>query len=113
RLARVLDFDLCLFDVNPPDLVGLNEEFIASARLDNLLSCYVGLRSLLASQGDGHRVLVCTDHEEVGSASAAGASGPFLESTLRRVVERIEDGSEECFRRMLSASILVSADNAH
>lgn len=112
-IARVLDYELCLYDVNPPDLVGLNEEFIAAARLDNLLSCYVGLESLLMSQGDSHKVLVCSDHEEVGSASAAGACGPFLESVLRRLVEKLSDGSEESYRRMLRASFLVSADNAH
>jgi aspartyl aminopeptidase len=112
-VARVLDYELCLYDVNPPDLVGLNEEFIAAARLDNLLSCYVGLQSLLLSQGDAHKVLLCSDHEEVGSSSAAGACGPFLESMLRRLAEKLDDGSEESFQRMLRASFLVSSDNAH
>jgi len=112
-VSRVLDYELCLYDVNPPDLVGLNEEFIASARLDNLLSCYAGLQGLLQSRADVTKLLVCTDHEEVGSASAAGASGPFLESILRRLVEKLGDGSQETYQRMLSASCLVSADNAH
>jgi len=113
RVARIFDYELCLYDVNPPDLVGLNEEFIAAARLDNLLSCFVGLESLLASQGDSHKVLLCSDHEEVGSSSAAGACGPFLESVLRRLMEKLGDGSEESFQRMLRASFLVSSDNAH
>ncbi|MDR0780539.1 MAG: M18 family aminopeptidase [Pseudomonadales bacterium] len=113
EVARVLDYELCLYDVNPPDLVGLNEEFIAAARLDNLLSCYVGLQSLLLSRGTAHKLLLCSDHEEVGSASAAGASGPFLESVLRRLAEKLDDGSEESFQRMLRASFLVSSDNAH
>src|SRR5690606_18114079 len=39
-VSKVLDYELCFYDVQPPALVGLNEEFIASARLDNLLSCY-------------------------------------------------------------------------
>ncbi|MDR2213809.1 MAG: M18 family aminopeptidase, partial [Pseudomonadales bacterium] len=113
EVARVLDYELCLYDVNPPDLVGLNEEFIAAARLDNLLSCYVGLHSLLASRGANYKLLLCADHEEVGSASAAGACGPFLESVLRRLAEKLGDGSEESFQRMLRASFLVSTDNAH
>ena len=40
-------YDLRLYDVQPPALVGMHDEFITGARLDNLLSCYVGLQSLL------------------------------------------------------------------
>src|SRR5688572_24508928 len=69
-VKNVLDFELSLYDVNPPALVGLKEEFIASARLDNLLSCYVGLRSLLESTGRANKLVVFTDHEEVGSSTA-------------------------------------------
>jgi len=112
-ISAVLDFELCLYDVNPPALVGLREDFIASARLDNLLSCHLGLHSLLASEGNGNRLLVCTDHEEVGSASAAGAAGPFLQATLQRIAEKLlGPGSEPC-TRLLQRSLLVSVDNAH
>jgi aspartyl aminopeptidase len=113
-VQQVLDYELSLYDVNPPALVGLHNEFIASARLDNLLSCYVGLHSLLASGGShGNKLLVCTDHEEVGSASAAGAAGPFLESVLRRINEKLFNGSQEQWQRQLSQSTLLSVDNAH
>jgi aspartyl aminopeptidase len=46
-IAEVLDYELSFYDTQPPALVGLEQEFIASARLDNLLSCYTGLASLL------------------------------------------------------------------
>jgi aspartyl aminopeptidase len=105
---RVLDYDLCFYDTHSPALVGLQEEFIAAARLDNLLSCYVGMQSLLASSNEQTRLLVCNDHEEVGSTSAAGAAGPFLESVLARLVG---DAAERS--RMLDQSMLVSTDNAH
>jgi aspartyl aminopeptidase len=112
-VQAVLDFEISLYDVNPPALVGLQEDFIAAARLDNLLSCFVGLYSLLNSSGGRNRLLVCTDHEEVGSATAAGAAGPFLESVLRRINEKMQDASAESFQRLLSQSTLVSVDNAH
>lgn len=112
-IGSVADFELALYDVNPPALVGLHEEFIASARLDNLLSCFIALRSLLDSKGNGNRLLVCTDHEEVGSATAAGASGPFLQATLQRIAEKVVGGSNENYQRLLQRSFLVSADNAH
>jgi aspartyl aminopeptidase len=112
-VQKVLDFELSFYDVTPPALVGLHEEFIASARLDNLLSCYVGLHSLLASTADANKLLVCTDHEEVGSATAAGAAGPFLESVLQRINEKLHGGSVEQLQRQLSQSTLLSVDNAH
>ena len=58
----------------------------------------------LASQGNETRLVVCSDHEEVGSASASGAQGPFLESVLMRLVP---DATERT--RALGASLLISA----
>jgi len=107
-LEKVLDFEMFLYDTQPPGYVGLDREFIAAARLDNLLSCYAGLQSLLQADGSQHCMLVCTDHEEVGSASHCGAQGPFLRSVLERIV-----GVGEGFTRMVDRSLLVSADNAH
>jgi aspartyl aminopeptidase len=107
-IAKVRDFELSFYDTQPPAVVGLNNDFIASARLDNLLSCYIGLDALLGCNGSQSAMLVCTDHEEVGSASAAGADGPFLQTVLKRLVE-----TDEAKARMIANSMLISADNAH
>jgi aspartyl aminopeptidase len=88
--------------------VGLQEEFIAGARLDNLLSCFIGLQALIDSNSEAARLLVCTDHEEVGSTSACGADGPFLKSVLERLCP-----DREALARCVDRSWLVSADNAH
>lgn len=107
QAEQILDYELNFYDTQPPGMVGLNEEFIASARLDNLLSCYVGAKALLQT-GDQNCLLVCNDHEEVGSQSAAGAQGPLLKSVL----ERIEpDPAEQA--RLIDRSMMISADNAH
>lgn len=106
--ANVLDYELCFYDSQPAALIGLKQDFIAGARLDNLLSCYAGLQALLSSDAQHTQVLVCTDHEEVGSNSACGADGPFLEQVLRRIL-----GSQEAFVRCIQHSLLISADNAH
>ena len=106
--ASILDYELCFYDSQPAAVIGLNQDFIAGARLDNLLSCYAGLHALLNSDEQHTQVLVCTDHEEVGSNSACGADGPFLEQVLRRAL-----GSEEAFVRCIQKSLLISADNAH
>ncbi|MFI7865617.1 M18 family aminopeptidase [Ectopseudomonas khazarica] len=104
----VLDYELSFYDTQSAAVVGLNQDFIASARLDNLLSCYAGLQALIDSSDEETCVLVCTDHEEVGSCSACGADGPFLEQVLRRVLP-----TGEGFVRTIQRSLLVSADNAH
>ncbi len=112
--GQVLGFELSFYDTQPPALIGLKDEFIASARLDNLLSSYVGLEALLNTQGETPSLLVCTDNEEVGSVSLAGAAGSFLEAVLERIAESFStDKKQEAKRRMLEHSMLLSVDNAH
>ncbi|VAW50280.1 Aspartyl aminopeptidase [hydrothermal vent metagenome] len=106
--AKILNHELCFYDVQPPAVIGLHDDFIASARLDNLLSCYTGLMALVDEDNTQNGLLVCNDHEEVGSMSAAGAQGPFLRSVLERLTVNDED-----FARMIAHSSMVSADNAH
>lgn len=105
---QVLDYELSFYDVQEPAVVGLNDDFIASARLDNLLSCYTGLMGIIDHEGGQNALLVCNDHEEVGSVSAAGAQGNFLKSVLKR----LGDG-EEGMSRMIASSMMISVDNAH
>lgn len=104
----VMDYDLYFYDCQPPAITGLNNDFIASARLDNLLSCFTGMQALLQSGDQTTCFLVCNDHEEVGSTSDCGANGPMLKSLLERLYPDIETRS-----RILSQSLLVSTDNAH
>lgn len=104
----VLDYELSFYDTQGAAVIGLNGDFIAGARLDNLLSCYAGLQALLGTSAEESCVLVCTDHEEVGSSSACGADGPMLEQVLRRLLP-----GDDSFVRILQKSLLVSADNAH
>ena len=108
NVKAVTDYELSCYDTQGAQQVGLRGDFLASARLDNLLSCYTGLRSLLDAQGEQTILLVCNDHEEVGSASAAGAQGPFLHTVLERLC-----GDSETMARVLARSFLISADNAH
>lgn len=108
NVQQVLDYELGFYDTQAPAVIGLQQEFIASARLDNLLSCFVGLQSLLQSDGAASSLLVCNDHEEVGSLSAAGAQGPMLSSLLKRLA-----GSEQAYAELVERSLMISADNSH
>ncbi|WP_045860487.1 M18 family aminopeptidase [Teredinibacter purpureus] len=105
---EVLDFNLSFYDTQPPAVLGLENDFIASARLDNLLSCYLGVRALIDAGTNHTSVLICNDHEEVGSRSDIGAQGPLLDE----VIERLTVGGES--RQItLRRSLMFSVDNAH
>lgn len=108
EVGKVLDYEICFYDTQKAAVTGLSGDFISSARLDNLLSCYVGLQSLLAADGNRSALLVCNDHEEVGSQSSSGAQGTFLQSVLQRLSDNAEN-----YQRMLDRSMMISADNAH
>ena len=107
-VGEILAHELSLYDVQKASFFGVDESFIASARLDNLLSCYVGMLSICSIDDNKAMLFVANDHEEVGSESTAGAAGSFLESTLKRIA-----GDDESFVQMMRSSLLVSADNAH
>ncbi|QJD70733.1 M18 family aminopeptidase [Marinobacterium sp. LSUCC0821] len=108
EVAQVLDYELSFYDTQRPAYIGLNQEFLASARLDNLLSCYISLQALIAADKGQAQMLICTDHEEVGSASACGAQGPILSQWLERLVP-----DNELRNRLITQSVMISADNAH
>ncbi len=107
-LKEILDFELVFYDTQAPAFIGLNREFLASARLDNLLSCYVGLQAIKTASAKKSALLICSDHEEVGSESTSGAAGPFLQMVLQRI-----NKEHESYSRMVNASMMISADNAH
>ncbi|MDI5936142.1 M18 family aminopeptidase [Halomonas sp. M4R5S39] len=111
--VEILDFELAFHDMQPPSRVGVDGELVAGARLDNLLSCFIGLEALLESDGSQGALLVANDHEEVGSASACGAQGPFLGDVLRRVNAQLGEAGDEGFIRLIQASRMISCDNAH
>ncbi|MGB2359720.1 MAG: M18 family aminopeptidase, partial [Porticoccaceae bacterium] len=108
--SEVLDFELCFYDTQSAAMVGLKQEFLASARLDNLLSCYVATQALLAADGTNTSLMVCNDHEEVGSVSAIGADGPFLEAVVERIVQAEALSS---LNTVADKSMMISCDNAH
>ncbi|WP_372986792.1 M18 family aminopeptidase [Marinobacter sp.] len=106
KARKVLGYELSFYEAQRAEFVGLRNEFVASARMDNLLSCYIGLQSLIHTSGDEAALLVCNDHEEVGSMSAEGAQGPFLTAVLDRWC-----GAGKA--RAIAHSMMISADNAH
>lgn len=106
--ATLLSHELSLYDTQKAGYVGLQDDFIASARLDNLLSCYVSLLTICSVDASAPYLMVCSDHEEVGSESTSGAAGSFLESVLRRMTPDFES-----YTQLTRKSMMISCDNAH
>jgi aspartyl aminopeptidase len=105
----VVGSELMVFDLAVPCLGGANGEFVFSGRLDNLAMCHAATTALArAAKPTTIAVIALFDHEEVGSASAAGAGS----AVLPRVLERLA-GSREEFHQACARSTCVSADMSH
>jgi len=100
--------ELSFYDTQKAEFVGLRDDFIASARLDNLLSCYTAMLSICTVEAEKPMLFIASDHEEVGSESVSGAGGSFLENTLHRIFDDYEE-----YMQMVRSSLMVSTDNAH
>lgn len=108
--GAIASFDLSFYDITPAAVLGSDRSMIASGRLDNQVSCWAAVDAITKSQPGGATAVVALfDHEEVGSESAHGASGPRLEWLLAALDGR----SDSEFRAALAVSTCVSADNAH
>src|ERR1700712_5185401 len=86
--TEVAAHDLVAHDLTPPARLGQLQDLLAAPRLDNLASVHAGLTALLAAAQSSSElipVFVGFDHEEIGSDSATGASGPLLENLLTRL----------------------------
>lgn len=137
--ADVLDFELVMYDTQASCLGGINNEFVFSARLDNLGMTYCAVEGLIQSVADASalkgdptiRLVVCFDHEEIGSQSAQGADSNMLPAVIRRLsclpssnssdseksYDKVSNGdspdNSTAYEQTLSTSFLVSADMAH
>lgn len=111
--ADILNWEICTYDTQPGSFWGPELEFIADSQLDNLASCHAALTALLISETPEATAMVALfDHEEVGSESAAGAGGSFVQDVLARLAHNL-DLDAEGQRCALANSFFISADMAH
>jgi len=112
--GRIRGYDVVTADAARGAVFGKDDAFFASGRLDDLASVHAGLVALERFAGDGDRIAVLAvfDHEEVGSATRSGASGPFLADVLERIQDGLGATREEQLRA-LAGSWCVSSDVGH
>jgi aspartyl aminopeptidase len=108
---QILDYELSLYPTDKADIVGVNNEYFQSGRIDDLSMAFASLEAMLAqcdTPSEATRVIAIFDNEETGSGTKQGAHSPILKSILRRLA-----GNEDNYIRGVASSFMVSADDAH
>jgi aspartyl aminopeptidase len=111
---EVAGYDMSVADTQPPAVFGLDDALFAAGRLDNLSSVHASLAAFLTLPAslDSIPVLAAFDHEEVGSDTRSGASGPLLSDILTRISGGL--GATDSQRlRAYAGSWCLSADAGH
>ena len=113
--GHLLDFDVQLFDAQPANRGGLEDEWIYSGRLDNLSSCHAIAEAFAAGTPleNDFQVAAFFNNEEVGSETREGAAGNFLKSVLETSLRGSEATEAIHLDSMLAASLALSIDMAH
>lgn len=116
--AKLLDFDVQLFDAQKAARGGFHDEWIYSGRLDNLSSCHAIAEAFIASEPleNDFAVACFFNNEEVGSTTREGAGGNFLKSVLSEFLQssfRDADKVPNIDALLVSNSFALSIDMAH
>jgi aspartyl aminopeptidase len=110
---KILSYDLFVENSQGAVLCGARDEFIMSARYDDLACVFAGIKGLAESKPSGYiNVLALFDNEEVGSLTRQGADSTFLKDTLENIADTLGITGAS-LRVMKSKSFMLSADNAH
>jgi aspartyl aminopeptidase len=114
-VQQIADWDLNLYDSQAAAIGGLHQEFLYSARLDNLATCFCAIEALTEHsknlEADADISMICLfDHEEVGSVSTHGAGSPVLQQAVQRVLQQVDSTTH---LDVLAKSFCLSVDQAH
>jgi aspartyl aminopeptidase len=114
---NLLSFDLFLVPLEKPRYLGINDEMLASYRLDNLASSHACITACItiwskAPASDALQMTVLWDAEEIGSRTVDGAASPFAADILKRI-QAFYAMTDEEFICMKTDSLCLSVDVAH
>jgi aspartyl aminopeptidase len=111
--AEIGGYDILAFDTAAPAIFGIDDQFLASGRLDNLSSVHASVTAMINSApAESIAVLAAFDHEEAGSGSRSGAAGPILADVLERIAASLGADVDDR-HRALASSYCLSADAGH
>lgn len=110
---KILSYDLSFFDLCKAARGGMQNEFLFSARLDNLVSCFTALNAIQQPAAENTiQVAMLFDHEEIGSVSEGGAASVFAETFLENTAGAL-GLTQKQFQAAMQRSLFLSADMAH
>lgn len=76
--SDILSHDLFLYNRMPGTIWGVDQEFVSSARLDDLQCAFSSMEGLLRAETRENIAVHCVlDNEEVGSGTKQGAASTF------------------------------------
>ena len=109
----VISSDMFLYPRQHGVVFGMENEFIASPRLDDLQCAFSATEAFLNAENKEKLLISAVfDNEEVGSLTKQGADSTFLTDTVRRIASALNIPEAEWLRKMPD-SFMLSADNAH
>ena len=112
NIEDIIDFDLFLYEFENGCLIGPNNEFISSSRLDNLAMVHASLNALINADGNkGINIVAVFDNEEIGSSTKQGADSNMLLNILERICISLGKTREE-FLTSIYSSFMISSDLA-
>ena len=109
----ILDYDLCIYNTEQPQLVGITEEFISAPRLDDITSVCALIYGLMESNNSDRVNLVCLfDNEEIGSLSKQGADSSLASVIIGKIWQAFGRSTLDCMAD-ISDGMMLSVDVAH
>lgn len=108
----VMDFDLYLYDTQKASIIGFNNEFIQSKKIDDLAMSEASLYAFMNSCENENKFICMFDGEEIGSSISEGAYSNTLLNILDRLYELMNITIEDKLIS-LNNSFIISADMAH
>lgn len=113
EVSDILDFDLSIYNCEDSHIIGLNQEFFSSPRLDNLTSVVACLKGIINDQHEKDiHVIALYDNEEVGSRTKQGADSSLTNILLEKIYAGIGHGRTSLYNAYLN-SMILSVDVAH
>lgn len=111
---EILDFDMYIYNAEEGCVIGIEEEFISSPRLDNLTSVWALLKGIIqGKRSTGINVIGLYDNEEIGSNTKQGADSAILNMILKKVYSGLGVKDENALYEAMADGLLLSVDVAH
>lgn len=112
---EILGSDLYVYNRDRGRIMGADDAFVGSPRLDDLQCAFSTLKGFLQAKPQEHiAVYALFDNEEVGSATKQGADSTLLSDVLEAVLDGVAEGLAPLKKRAFyQNSFLLSADNGH